>query len=196
MNSLFKLGAAVTIALATGGAFAASNTIKQDFGVLVLPYTQGVSDSFAAMTPAPSGSWNFYDDYLFTLPASSGSLTGSVVSVDLTSLLGIDNLQARIYQINSSADLTTGKPAMPVADAWSTAINSNGFNATLLTFTSPTPLSANAEYAFEVRGNVTGTFGGSYGANINISPVPEASGWTLGLAGLGMLGFASRRRRA
>ena len=116
------------------------------------------------------------------------------MSVNLSSLLGIDNLQARVYEINSVGDLTTGVPNMLLADAWSTGISANGFSATVLTFANPVPLPAGQMYAFEVRGNVTGTAGGSYGGNLNVSAVPEPDGWMLCFAGMGLWALVARRR--
>lgn len=54
----------------------------------------------------------------------------------------------------------------------------------------------NGDYGLVVEGIVLGTNGGSYGGNLNVSPVPEPG--TLGMmaGGLALLGFIGRRRKA
>ena len=51
------------------------------------------------------------------------------------------------------------------------------------------------DYVVQIRGQVTGQFGGSYAGVINVAPVPEPSGVVLALAGMGLLGFASLRAK-
>jgi hypothetical protein len=54
---------------------------------------------------------------------------------------------------------------------------------------------ASGAYTLSVFGNVLGSAGGSFGGNINISPVPEASTTAMMLGGLALVGFAATRRR-
>jgi len=56
-------------------------------------------------------------------------------------------------------------------------------------------LQAGASYALEFRGTIAGSSGGSYGGNLNITPVPEPSGLALLAASLGVMGIVTRRRR-
>jgi hypothetical protein len=51
-------------------------------------------------------------------------------------------------------------------------------------------------YAVRVAGNVFGTNGGDYSADLAIMPVPEPGEWGMLLAGLGALGALARRKRA
>ncbi|MFL9927565.1 FxDxF family PEP-CTERM protein [Herbaspirillum lusitanum] len=50
-------------------------------------------------------------------------------------------------------------------------------------------------YILAVAGKVTGTRGGSFGGNINVTAVPEASKIAMMLGGLALVGFMSLRRR-
>ncbi len=51
-------------------------------------------------------------------------------------------------------------------------------------------------YYYEITGTVLGSKGGSYTLDSYISPVPEPETYAMLLAGLGMIGFSMRRRRA
>ena len=42
---------------------------------------------------------------------------------------------------------------------------------------------------------VTGTNGGSYAGVLNLTPIPEAETYAIFLAGLGLMGFISRRHK-
>lgn len=50
-------------------------------------------------------------------------------------------------------------------------------------------------YAIQVDGRVRGAGGGSFGADLTVSPVPEPRSWGMLLAGVGVLGAVARRRK-
>jgi hypothetical protein len=210
---------ALAAALCCTGAFAApTNVVQANLGTVTLPLSQGFSNSFAttggagyvdasgdaidgstitapfkASEPAVTGVFNFYDDFTFTLPASTdGTLTASAVSVSLLNLFGINNLQVRLYAVQSGG-LTTGSPAS-VISGWSSPVSAGGSTLTVSTFGTPIAVAAGQTYALEVRGQVVGS-NGSYGGNLNISPVPEADGAALALMGLALAGVVSRQVR-
>ena len=56
-------------------------------------------------------------------------------------------------------------------------------------------LTAGNDYYFRVAGTVTGWAGGSYSFSAVAQPIPEPETYALMLAGLGALGYMSRRRR-
>jgi hypothetical protein len=131
----------------------------------------------------------FYDDYLFSIsPASFDSIT---TTINLGSMLGINNLQTRLY---SGTVTTTGAPT-GLLQAWSIAIpiSGTGYNGSIAVI-SPVTLSA-GNYVLEVRGDVVGSAGGSYAGVLNIAPIPEPGEWALLLIGLGVIGFVAVRRK-
>ncbi len=220
MVRTFPLALAVAAALCCSAAIAApSNVIQANYGVVALPISQGFSNAFTATSggsyadaaghvidgstitaafsqsaPSVTGVFNFYDDFVFTLPVSTGgSLTASAVSVSFQNLIGIDNLQVRLYPVVAGA-LTTGAPSSLVS-GWSSPLNAGGSTLTVSTFTTPVTVAAGTTYTLEVRGDVFGPTG-SYGGNLNISPVPESEGWALAMMGLGLAGLTGRRLRA
>ncbi|HAT32776.1 MAG TPA: hypothetical protein DCW29_18600 [Janthinobacterium sp.] len=51
-------------------------------------------------------------------------------------------------------------------------------------------------YFLEVDGKVVGNGGGTYAVDMTVSPVPEPEAYAMLLGGLGLIGFAARRRKA
>lgn len=201
------------------------NQLQADFGVISpLPYSRHFGDTFTAIagtagytTEASSGTvtttgsidgstinrplvtqpgnadFNFYDDYVFTMPGEAGALTASAVSVNFGSLLGIKSLQARLYAIPSEG-LTTGALLGSAVYAWTTVTDLSGASVAVTAFNTPITLVDGVRYALEIRGLAFGPQA-SYGGNLNVSPVPEADGLVLALAGLGVAGWVASRRR-
>jgi PEP-CTERM motif len=218
MISLRQLTLALAVALSSGAAFAVTNNLQANFGTVTPPIGKGFGNAFAslgggnymdatghtvsissaAVLPIGGGTtgtatYNFYDDYLFSLPAGTGgTLTASAVSISFGNLFGIHNLQARLYEVPDTG-LTTGRPATLIS-AWSTPTNVGGSTLTVSSFENPVNLVQGATYALEIRGEVFGTTA-SYGGNLNIAAVPEAETWSLALFGVGIAGLVSQRRR-
>lgn len=201
----------------SSAAMAVTNQVQANLGVISpFPYTHVISNSFVA-SPLGSGVFtdaqghtisdatalvtssgavfNFYDDFLFTMPSSTnGSLTASALSISLGNVVGINNLQARLYSTTNG--LTTGA-APGLISAWSTPTSVGGTTITMTSFNSPAQLVNGTTYALEIRGNVVGA-GGNYAGSLLVQavPVPEAEGYAMALAGLGVVGLLRARRRA
>lgn len=204
---------------------AVTNQVQADLGVISpLPYTNHFGDTFIAngqgyLTTANAGgivrqgsidgsvlsrplvsqpgnaNFNFYDDYLFTMPGTGGSLNASAVSLSFTDLLGVNNLQARLYAVGADG-LSTGG-ATGAVYAWVSATSTAGGTLNLTTFGAPVDLLAGVTYALEIRGLATGPTA-SYGGSLVVTAVPEANGLALSLAGivgLGLVGGTVRRSR-
>jgi len=141
---------------------------------------------------SPGAGYEFYDDFKFTVaPASANSITSTI---DFANILGISDLQVRLY----NAVLQTSLPVLttPVGgaiDAWSTPISAGPLTGTAAVL--PITNLAAGTYVLEVRGNVTGASGGSYSGTLNVAPVPIPGAiWMFGTAISGLL--AARRRSA
>lgn len=135
--------------------------------------------------------YEFYDDYVFTI---SGATVNSVSStINLSNVLSIDNLSARLYDASLNPVLPVlGLPTGGAIDAWSTTSIVGGNNVTVSVLNN-TSLNAGT-YVLELRGSVSGTLGGSYSGVLNVTAVPvPAAAWLMGSALAGLLGV---RRRA
>ncbi len=198
--------------LVAQAAHAATNDVQANFGVInPLPFSHSLANNFTATAPGvftdslgytvsdatavttSSGTvYNFYDDYLFTMPSTGGTLTASAVSLSLGNIIGINNLQARLY--STANGLTTGA-APGIVSAWSTPTSVGGTTITMTSFGQPVTLVSGVTYALEVRGQVVGA-GGNYGGSFLVqSAVPEASSGALALAGLSVAWLLASRRR-
>ncbi|MBU1425981.1 MAG: WecB/TagA/CpsF family glycosyltransferase [Gammaproteobacteria bacterium] len=151
------------------------------------PQSAPVSLTYGGTYIAPQN--QFYDEFLFSIETNTvDSITSTI---NLGSLLGINNLQTRLY---SGTVTTTGVPD-GLLQAWSTPIPISGAGYDgMIAVISPITLGAGS-YVLEVRGDVVGTYGGSYSGVLNISPVPEIAEWMLLIAGLGFMAFVTTRRR-
>jgi len=161
---------------------------------LNLPVSDTYGNSFSH--PAPSGigstGFGFYDDFLFTIPAATADAITS--TIDFANVLGITNLQTRLYNFNGNPNLPVlGSPVGGAIDAWSNTFNlAPGTNQIVNVL--PMTLLGAGTYVLEVRGNVSGTNGGSYSGNLNLVPTPLPAALPLLLSALGLLGWNRARR--
>ena len=138
-------------------------------------FTQPATGTLGA--PADPG-FSFYDDFVFTVANSTVDAASFVLNSGTT--FEINNLQMRLYSASGNNTLPVlGTPAGQLA-GWS-----NAFNTEL----------SGGTYVLEVRGDVTGTAGGSYTGIIDLQPVPVPAGLPLILSGLGLFGGLARKRR-
>jgi hypothetical protein len=150
-------------------------------------------DTFTAPTTTISGStFGFYDDFVFQV--ATGTVDSLTTSINLGTLLAINDLQVRIYSLAGNSPPVLGTPAGGAIDGWSTAINYAPGLTGMQALFQPTTLQAGT-YVLEIRGNVTGANGGSYSGVLNLAPVPVPAALPLLLSGIGLLGAAAGRRR-
>jgi hypothetical protein len=138
-------------------------------------------------SPADPG-FTFYDDYILTVANSTVDAASFVLNEG--TVLAVDNLQMRLYEVDPKNPLPnlSHSPAGLMAD-WSAPISANGSSTNL-----GATLLNSGTYILEVRGDVTGTAGGSYAGLIDLQPVPLPAALPLLLSGLGLLGGVVRKR--
>jgi hypothetical protein len=193
---------------------ASANHVVTDFGNITLPFTHSIGDSFIGsqaggfvtqdgapvVTTTIGGLAYFYDDFVFSLPqAPLANFNAAAVSIDLGSFLSLQNFSARLYKLDSGlTSLTTGLPSSgtPIQSWTSSPLITPGLTGTAVLFQN-VDLQAGATYTLEFRGTIAGAAGGSYGGNLNITPlaaIPEPDSAALLWASLGIIGMVSRRR--
>ena len=164
---LKKLAVATLMLCAAGGALA------DTFNIGVVPSAPSIYYKQVEHSGA------FTDKYTFTVPDSSLGISANVLEVLNTGGPGYaSHITGLTYSIRDMADddkgTFSGGPTI-----------------------SRTVLGA-GNYSLLVWGTADGLAGGTgtYGVNLSISPVPESATYSMMLVGLGLLGFASRRRNA
>lgn len=191
-RTLKAVALCAALALTGQSALAADVVTKvEEYGTLSLPYSTNYGNTFTALSPLVAGD-RFYDDYAFTI--ADGTFSSISATFDLGSVLGISNLQARLFRGDPWAGATPGTlTAGDLLQIWSnTVLTSSGSGSVQVI--NPYDLAA-GKYVLEVRGNVTGTSGGSYAGVFNVAAVPEPAGLAFALAGLGGLILVKRRTK-
>jgi hypothetical protein len=138
--------------------------------------------------------YGFYDDFVFTIGAGQADAVTSTISIG--SLIGITNLQARIYNYTANGSvaplLTTPQPGTST-DGWSSSTGFGGNNLTVNVI--PLTSLAAGTYSLEIRGTSDGTLaGGTYTGSLNLTAVPLPGALWMLASSLGLFGFAARRR--
>jgi hypothetical protein len=164
-----KILAAAALAVASVGAQANPPVEPGDLGAIDnLPLSIG-------NVVAPG---LLFDVFSFTLN-DSGMLSGTAVSLNVPSSLGLSPFEVRLQDSSFAIKGSDNNP-------------SDGFSFSGL---------AAGHYALTFVGLATGTRGGSYGGAIlaetgGSPPIPEPGSYAMMLAGLAAVGFVVARRRA
>lgn len=204
MHSIaFKSLCATIAGLALSATASAANVVTKvvDLGPLSTPSQTLYSTSFNAIAGGFStangatltDSDRFFENYAFTIaPSTVASLSSTLSFADF---FGISNLQARLYQgdVNTVITGSLAGTGVPLVVAWGQSFTS-GQSTVTNALIAPVQLAAGS-YVLQVRGTVSGDFGGSYTGNIALSPIPEPETYALFAAGLLAIGFLMNRSR-
>ena len=208
MRFLFKPATLLVLALPMYAQSASSATLNINYdttssGVTTLsstansvtvPGTYNYGNSVLHTTGnVGSTGFGFYDDYIFTVAA--GQLDSVTSTIDLAGLLGISNLEVRLFGVaDALSPGTTGLPATTLYSAWSTPFTcGSGCSGIVAVLAPTTPALHAGTYDLQIRGT-TDTLGGSYAGVLNATPVPLPAALPLLLSGFGLLGGLWRRR--
>ena len=165
MRSLLYAGAAAVAAFGLSATANATTFIEID-----LQPDGGILTSGFGAQQVTAGA--FTHTFNFTL-SDAGVATGSLVTVALTA-------------VGAAGDIDFSSATL---DGSAFAFGPNGFAES--GFLSLTNLAAGA-HTITVIGSAVG--GGTYTGTLNVAPVPEPATWAMMIAGIGVVGFAMRRR--
>jgi len=122
----------------------------------------------------------FLDQFTFTVGAVPSNLDAIVSSISRTADTGLNITGLSLYGSTGTL-VTSGNMSQTGAiDVW----------------TLTTDNLASGDYYLQVSGNMVSDTAGSFGGSVMLAPVPEPETYGMMLAGLGLLGFMSRRRKA
>ena len=208
MNKLKKIisNSAVLILMGASTAWATpvnlhwSTTAVGSSATSLVPLTLSVPGGYSFGNSLPSlntnvsgTSFEFFDDYIFTV--GSANINAVTTAVDITNLVGISNLQVRLFTVNdATAPGTTGTPTGTLIQAFnnpfSCGTGCSGVNAII-----PLQAITAGTYDLQISGN-TEPFGGSYSGVLTTAPVPVPGAAWLLISGLGALGILGRKKKA
>jgi hypothetical protein len=179
----------------TAAGITGSGAVTVLSGVGAYNYANTFTAPTTVIPGSPAPGYGFYDDFVFSVTGSN--VDAVTVELDLGGLLSINGLQTRLYSAALNPTLPVlGIPTGGAIQAWSTAFSAGPTTGTVNLL--PTTDLAAGTYVLEVRGNVTGNFGGGYAGTLSVAqgvaPVPVPAAFPLLLSGLGFVGAAVRRR--
>lgn len=165
MRSLLYAGAA---AIAAFGMSATSQATT--FVNINLQPSAGILTSLFGASEVDAGGFSHVFNFTLT---DEGLASGSLVTIALTA-------------VGAAGDIDFSSAFL---DGTAFSFGANGYaEMGVLTLTH---LTAGA-HTITVNGSAVG--GGSYSGTLNVAPVPEPATWAMMIAGIGIVGFAMRRR--
>lgn len=168
---------AATAALALPGPAKAQNVF--DLGLIVSPQVVPIGNTILT-GGIPS---SFLDVWVFDLTPDS-----LLESVQLTVQAEDGSLTIDPSTFDTGLFTSTGTPIAGSLEFFS--------GIDVLSWIPFNTISAGTDYQLRVTGVAVGTFGGAYAGTMAVVPIPEPETYAMILAGLGLLGFMARRRRA
>lgn len=163
----YKAFAAATLCVASVSAFAGTTNM-------------GVHDPIELVQGSAIGAGTLIDDtFMFSLTSNSGVMSVAVANDGANGVFDLENGLVTLFQVGNSTPIGSFSfDSMAVSHTWGA-------------------LTA-GDYYYEVTARVVSTASaGSYqlSSTLLTAPVPEPESYAMLLAGLGVLGFVSARRR-
>lgn len=178
MKNSKSLIAALVLATASFGPTAAlAQDVSQPPEALVLLDGSGFfGDSFAANNMGDT----FSDQFTFSITGIAHHLDAIISSISGSASTGLDITGLSVYSeggvlIQSGTSLMSG-----VNDVWTVSADNLAIG----------------NYYLQVSGSMVSTSSGSFGGAVALVPVPEPETYGMMLAGLGLVGYMARRRKA
>lgn len=171
-NSLKLLGLALILSFAVAGT---ANATKNFNGFTANAFGWGATFGNTSVIGA------FSDNFFFELPSA-------VLSQDIGASV-ISGWGPRTAASNVEFD------AFELFNPSGVSIASGPFGSDISRFQALNEPAGLGTYRLNVQGHLTGPAGfGDYAGTLSVSPVPEPETYAMLLVGLGLLGFAARRR--
>jgi hypothetical protein len=167
----------------------------QVLGTVSVPSSLNYGASFNSLESQTT----FWDNYIFSMNgADANSVT---VSINTANFLGLGDLSARLLVGDNRTTAASSTLALGsvLAENWGSSIILAPSLSQSTVLLNTTTLSSGT-YTLQIRGTVTGAFGGSYAGVLNLSSpvtasnVPETDTYAMLIAGLGVMGLVSRRK--
>ena len=188
-------GSAAFAQTTTGGGTTTGSTTKV---VGNTPQTINLTDGagfFGDTFAANNQGSTFSDRFNFDVANMTGTGTGTTG----TTGTGMNSLDAIISSISRSADTGLAITGLSLYNSAGTLVSSGKMldQGAVDVWTISGNNLASGNYYLQVTGNLVGNTGAAFGGAISMAaPVPEPETYGMMLAGLGVLGFLARRRKA
>jgi hypothetical protein len=174
------IAAAVVFATASFGSVAMAQTVVGNTPQ-VLDLSDGSAffgDTFAAGNAGAT----FDDHFTFSVTGTSGwNFDGIVASISRSADTGLDITGLSLYTSGNTLVSAGSQMSSGIFDIWT--LSSSNLSA--------------GDYYLAVSGNLVSDNAASFGGAVSLAaPVPEPETYGMMLAGLGVLGYMARRRKA
>lgn len=177
MKNAKTLLAALALAGATFGAPAAyaDDISNGPQALAVLDNSAYFGDSFAM-----NNSGDTFMDHFTFMVISAHDIDAIVSSISRTASTGLDITGLDLYTSTGTLVSTGSMVTTGARDVWTLSADSL----------------AMGQYYLQVSGSLVSDTAGSFGGSVMLNPVPEPETYGMMLAGLGLVGFLARRRKA
>jgi hypothetical protein len=174
-----KTKAVLSAVLFAGAAFTQHVVLAADISHAdqALVFLDGTTD-FGAKFGAGNFNNTFTDKFTFST-IGLNDVDSLVSSISRSATVGLEITDFSLYSSTNMLVTAGTMLGSGSIDLWS--LNSSHLAA--------------GDYYVQVSGRLVSDTSGSFGANINLAPVPEPETYGMMLAGLGILGFLARRRK-